>query len=190
MRLFSWSLLALGGFSACSASHDPDPAADAAVVDAAVVLDGGTPRSDATVIADASAPEDAAPDAAPDVDGGSWQGDPSCAPDGGAPPRFRDLYEDVIAANGCASECHGGGGWSSSLDMRSAETAYRSLVDVASFCPERVRVVPCHPEESTLAVVPSLREEPCGRRHTFTGAQVTEEEAAQIDDWIRMGAAW
>jgi hypothetical protein len=186
MRLFAWSILALACLSACGASHDLDPMPDAATVDAAPALDAGTPPTDAAVIPDAFT----ATDAPLEVDAGPWEGEPSCAPDGGAPPSFRDLYEDVIAANGCASECHGGGSWATALDMSSAGIAYRSLVNVPSFCPDRVRVVPCHPEESTLSVVPSLREEPCGRRHTFGGGQVTDEQAVQIDDWIRLGAAW
>lgn len=187
MRFFSCAIVFFAGcLSACSASSDLDPAADAATR----ALDAGTAATDAAVIADASPAVDAPPDAPLEVDGGSWAGDPSCAPDGGPPPRFRDLYEDVIAASGCASTCHAGAGTGAFLDMSSAEIAYRSLVNGPSFCEGRVRVVPCRPEESTMSVVPSQREEPCGRRHTFTGGQVTEEQAAQIDEWIRLGAAW
>jgi hypothetical protein len=158
-----------------------------------VVPDGGgsAPREpDAGVIGDASGDGDAARgDGDGGVDAAIDRGDRSCSPDGGAALRFRDVYARVIAANGCGSECHTAGSLWDDLDLSSAEVAYRSLVGVSG-CDARLRVAPCRPEESTLSVVPSLREEPCGGRHTFAGGFLTTEEVAEIDEWIRSGAAW
>ena len=184
------SVLLVGLLAACSTSHDPSPITDASMADAVVPSDAGSAvDAPELVIPDASTPDSGLAE----VDGGVQDlGDPSCAPDGAPPPRFRELYANVISANGCGSTCHDGAGshGTTTLDLSTAEVAYRSLVNVLGCDDVRDRVTPCRPEESTLSVVPSLREEPCGGRHTFAGGSVTEEEAEQIDEWIRTGAAW
>lgn len=183
------SALLVGLLAACSTSHDPAP--DAARPDAptAIAPDARVDAPEPVIAEDASVP----PDAPPEVDAGFEDlGDPSCAPDGAPPARFRDLHASVIAPNGCGSTCHTPAGWhgSTTLDLSTAEVAYRSLVNVLGCDGVRDRVTPCEPEASTLSVVPSLREEPCAGRHTFAGGSVTADEAAQIDDWIRSGARW
>lgn len=196
MRLVVSTLL-IGLVAACSVSHQ-EGTADAATQDAEIAEDARVaardagpidpPTSDAAVLADAFVAEDAPPamDAAPGDAG------PSCAPEGsGPPPRFRDLYATVIAPNGCGTGCHQSGSlWESTLDLSSPEAAYRTLVNVLGCDDELLRVSPCHPEDSSLSIVPTLRAEPCGGRHTFGGGYVTPDEAEQIDAWIRMGAVW
>jgi hypothetical protein len=183
--LSSSAILALAFASACSTSHDPPPLADAG------------PRADATVVdpgSDAGTSVDAFVeiDGGSEIDGGPEDGGPGCAPDGHTPTRFRDLFDAVIARHAC-TDCHAAGRPlpAGSLDLGTAESAYRTLVNVRGCDGVRMRVTPCRPEESTLSVVPTGREEPCGgMRHTFGDGIVTAGEASMIDEWIATGAAW
>jgi hypothetical protein len=166
-------------------SVDATSRPDATSTDAAVVAPDAVEGEDAGVRTDA-APTDAPParDAAPtrcDVDAG------------GEAPTFRALYTDVIEPHGCV-ECHRAGEHWSTLDLSSVETAYADLIGVTGCDDVTPRVTPCDPSASTFSIVPGLRAEPCGGRHTHSSPTYTgilsEDGRARVDAWIAAGAAY
>jgi len=198
--VLSWSFFhaislacSLGGCDGSSSLLDAAVLADAASPpDTRDEVDAGL-APDSAVLLDASGALDAsveAPDSAVSPDAAL----PLCATDaGGAAPTFRALYADIIAPYRCA-ECHRAGEVWSTLDLSSVETAYANLLGVTGCDGVTPRVTPCDPEESTLALVPTARSEPCGGRHTFGGVNptgiVTPEEGDRIRAWIAAGAVF
>ncbi len=157
--------------------------------------------ADAPEVPDASAPGPDASSESPDA----WTETPDafvtadvapvhCDVDaGGEAPTFRALYTDVFETHGCP-ECHVPGLHWSPLDLSSVETAYENLIGVMGCDDVTPRVTPCDPSASTLSIVPGLRAEPCGGRHTHSSPTYTgilsEEGRARVDAWIASGAAF
>jgi len=134
----------------------------------------------------AAAPADAAADGTDD--GGAGTESTTCPRVGGAPSAQLQVLFATIIKPGCVGAgrfCHGE---MYAFDMRTPEETIANLVNVRGCA--GIRVVPCRPDQSSVASVIRHGGEPCGRplvvnsRHpTFSDAEV-----ASIEDWIRMGA--
>lgn len=155
--------------------------------DAAVEAGPSTGCSKSTLASDDSGIESDAGIEAPAADAGADAGPPA--------PTFKEVYDQVIAANTCDSAfCHGGTASGGLVLLE--DVAYENLVGAVSAGEEcscktsKLLVAPGKPDASLLVEKIEEAEPSCGTQMPPPGTQaaVTQEQIDLVRAWIAAGA--